>query len=129
MSKTVLQKLGFGPNMSGLAVARPPELLDVINLPTAATSTTDLIVAFVRAIADVRPRLDESLPYYTRGGRLWFAYPKKTGSIPTDITRDRGWEPMAAHDLLPVTQVAIDDTWSALRFRYRDEIAKLMRKS
>jgi hypothetical protein len=31
-------------------------------------------------------------------------------------------------DLLPVTQVAIDETWSALRFRRRREIAKLTRK-
>ena len=30
--------------------------------------------------------------------------------------------------LVAVTQVAIDDTWSALRFRYRDEVAKLTRK-
>jgi hypothetical protein len=30
--------------------------------------------------------------------------------------------------LLPVTQVALDDTWSALRFRFRDEIRKLTRK-
>ena len=63
-----------------------------------------------------------------RGKKLWFAYPKKTGAIQTDITRDHGWAPLAAADLLPVTQVAIDATWSALRFRYRDEIPTLTRK-
>ncbi|MAF63879.1 MULTISPECIES: hypothetical protein [Pseudomonadota] len=49
--------------------------------------------------------------------------------IRSDITRDDGWESLAAQDLLPVTQVAIDNDWSALRFRYRDEIARLTRAS
>ena len=35
----------------------------------------------------------------------------------TDITRDRGWEPVTAGGLRPVTQIAIDETWSALRWR------------
>ena len=60
---------------------------------------------------------------------MWFAYPKKSGTIASDITRDDGWDLLAAHDLLPVTQVAIDSDWSALRFRYRDEIKKLTRAS
>ena len=47
----------------------------------------------------------------------------------TDLTRDRGWEPMAAHDLLAVTQVAVDETWSALRFRRRREIPVLTRRT
>lgn len=48
---------------------------------------------------------------------LWFVYPKKTGSIPTDITRDHGWEPVNQTGFAGVRQVAIDTTWSALGFR------------
>lgn len=128
MSKTALQKLGYKPGAVGVALARPPELASVIDLPDAAVAPVDLIITFVRDVADVGSRLAEALPHYRRGGWLWFAYPKKTGSIRTDITRDHGWAALAAHDLLPVTQIAIDNTWSALRFRFRDEIAKLTRK-
>ena len=35
---------------------------------------------------------------------------------------------MQLHDLLPVSQVAMDATWTALRFRYRSEIRGLARK-
>ena len=34
---------------------------------------------------------------------------------------------LTTEGLLPVTQVALDDTWSALRFRFREEIPKIMR--
>ena len=43
--------------------------------------------------------------------------------------RSFGWEPIAALGLLAVTQVALNADWSALRFRYRDEIKQLLRRS
>jgi hypothetical protein len=49
------------------------------------------------------------------------------GRIKSDVDRDHGWDALKALDLLPVTQVAIDSDGSALRFRYRDEIAKWTR--
>lgn len=56
------------------------------------------------------------------------AYPKKSSSIKTDIDRDHGWEPFRPLDLHAVTQISISPTWSALRFRYRDEIKSFTRK-
>jgi hypothetical protein len=50
-------------------------------------------------------------------GLLWFAYPKLTGAIRTDINRDTGWEPVRAVGFAVVAAVSIDATWSALRFR------------
>lgn len=35
----------------------------------------------------------------------------------TDIHRDADWDVVAADQWAGVTQIAIDDTWSALRFR------------
>lgn len=42
-------------------------------------------------------------------GALWFAYPKRTGSIKTDITRDVGWGALYDLHYCPVTQIAIDE--------------------
>jgi hypothetical protein len=108
MPKSPLDKLGFKPGMTGWAVGRPDALADLVALPAgdAPAGPPDVTVAFVRSAADVAPALARVLPHYADGRALWFAYPKKTGAIRTDITRDRGWEPMAAHDLLAVTQVA-----------------------
>jgi hypothetical protein len=131
MPKSPLEKLGVKPGMTGWAVDRPDALADLVPLPTgdAPAGTPDVTVAFVHRAADVAPALARTLPHYADGRALWFAYPKKTGAIRTDITRDRGWEPLGAHDLLAVTQVAIDGTWSALRFRRRAEIRTLTRRS
>jgi hypothetical protein len=45
---------------------------------------------------------------------LWVAYPKGNRS---DINRDSLWPILAERGLRPIGQVALDDTWSALRFR------------
>jgi hypothetical protein len=89
----------------------------------------DWALVFVRDAAAIEAAALPALGLYRRGGHLWFAYPKKTGAIRTDVSRDQGWEPITSRGLLPVTQVAIDDTWSALRFRHRDEIETLTRRS
>jgi hypothetical protein len=59
---------------------------------------------------------------------LWLAYPKKSSGVKTDLSRDAGWPPLEAADFLPVTQISLDETWSALRFRRRSEIKTLTRK-
>jgi predicted transport protein len=50
-------------------------------------------------------------------GLLCFSYPKKTSGLETDLTRDQGWQVISEASYRPVRQVAIDDTWSAVRFR------------
>ncbi len=49
---------------------------------------------------------------------LWFAYPKATSKrFACDFNRDTGWDILRASGFDTVRQVAIDDDWSALRFR------------
>ncbi len=45
---------------------------------------------------------------------MWVAYPKGNR---TDINRDTVWPIVSEHGLRPIGQVALDDAWSALRFR------------
>jgi len=49
---------------------------------------------------------------------LWFAYPKGTSKRFTcDFNRDTGWSVIRDAGFDSVRQVAIDEDWSALRFR------------
>ncbi|GAA0736614.1 hypothetical protein [Sphingomonas japonica] len=127
-SETLLAKLGIKPGMVAWGVAIPAELAEALPLPCDRPASVDVIIAFVAEKAEVAAMLAAVLPAYRRGGRLWFAYPKKSGRVRSDLSRDTGWTPLLEAGLLPVTQIAIDGDWSALRFRYRDEIAKLTRK-
>jgi hypothetical protein len=49
---------------------------------------------------------------------LWFAYPKGTSTrYKCDFNRDTGWDVLRQAGFDTVRQVAIDEDWSALRFR------------
>jgi hypothetical protein len=55
---------------------------------------------------------------------LWFAYPKGTSKIKTDINRDTIRTTGEEFNITTVTAVSIDETWSALRFRPIDRVGK-----
>ena len=56
---------------------------------------------------------------------LWFAYPKKTSRrYACEFNRDTGWDMLRAHGFDTVRQVAIDEDWSALRFRRAEYIGR-----
>ncbi len=55
---------------------------------------------------------------------LWFAYPKGTSKIKTDINRDTIRATGEEFGITTVTAISIDDTWSALRFRPIDRVGK-----
>ena len=53
---------------------------------------------------------------------LWFAYPKGTSKVKTDINRDTIRVTGEEFGITTVTAISIDDTWSALRFRPVDKV-------
>ena len=54
---------------------------------------------------------------------LWFAYPKATSKrYKCEFNRDTGWNAMRSAGFDTVRQVAIDEDWSALRFRRTEYI-------
>jgi hypothetical protein len=55
---------------------------------------------------------------------LWFAYPKGTSKVKTDINRDTIRATGEEFGITTVTAISIDDTWSALRFRPIDKVGK-----
>lgn len=60
---------------------------------------------------------------------IWFAYPKKSSKRYTcEFSRDAGWEMLGAAGFEGVRQVAIDEDWSAIRFR-RVEYIKTMKRN
>ena|SRR5438874_6984767 len=49
---------------------------------------------------------------------VWFAYPKGTSKkYKSQIDRDHGWNVLGQEGFEPVRMVAIDEDWSAVRFR------------
>jgi len=69
-----------------------------------------------------RATLDGLLPAaaaaLTSPGTLWIAFPKGSSKVQTDLTRDTGWDVVSGTDLMWVTLVSIDETWSAFSLRH-----------
>ena len=118
MTKSAAEKLLIKPGVS-LWVSPRDRLGLLGELPPAVTTagafeTAGVAILFVDDAAGARATIDVHLAHLAAPGILWMAYPKGGRA---DINRDSLWPMVAVHGLRPITQVAIDETWSALRFR------------
>ncbi len=78
----------------------------------------DFVLAFATSQARV-DALSRALAAATVGDAVvWFAYPKGTSKrYQCDFNRDTGFDAIRAEGFDSVRMVAIDDDWSAMRFR------------
>jgi len=59
---------------------------------------------------------------------VWLAYPKGTSKkYKSQINRDNGWNALGYEGFEPVRMVAIDEDWSAVRFRRAEFIKSMTR--
>jgi len=80
------------------------------------------VLLFVRDLADVRDRAPAALDAVAAGGLVWIAYPKKSSGVQTDVDRDTLWSAVLEMGWAPVRQIAVDETWSAVRFRSERDV-------
>ena len=121
---SLAKKLVIKPHYHILLINAPEGYREHMGeLPEGVTVTTQSDGPFdmVQAFAEQRAGLEEVAPLAIRAvkpdGLLWLTYPKKTGKIASDLSREVMWEVLVPHHWHPVTQISIDETWSALRFR------------
>jgi len=89
----------------------------------------EFIIIFVRSTAEVEQIAPMTIHNLMADGILWFCYPKKTSKKYTsDINRDHGWKALNDSGLYGIRLVAIDDNWSALRFRHKKFIKSTSKK-
>lgn len=100
------------------------ELPENVQIESTPDGTYDAVQVFVYNKADVERLAADAVRWVKKGGLLWFTYPKLTGTIKTDLTRDVGWERVEQLGWRFVTQIAVDDTWSAVRVRPAEDVGK-----
>lgn len=76
---------------------------------------------FVQVFGANQTELDRLLLQVIEAGKydclFWACYPKGGGKIKSDLKREIVWESLELIQLRPVSQIALDETWSALRGR------------
>ena len=118
------QKLDL-PNVTSLAVLHAPvvynKLLPGIAADRELTDHTmyDWIHAFYDSHVQLEAECDLLKAHLMTDGQLWISWPKKASGVPSDLTDNVVRNLGLATGLVDVKVVAIDDTWSAIKFVYR----------
>jgi hypothetical protein len=115
----VTAKLQIKPGQRVAALAGDGEVPSVVTPdanPPADPGAADAVVAFARNKAELDTVAAPAIEAARQDKLAWIAYPK-AGKLGTDLNRDVLAALLTARGVQPVRQVAIDDTWSALRFR------------
>jgi hypothetical protein len=101
-----------------LKIMRDLEGIDAIEFLLAFVTKQREVDAFGKAIA--KKAIGDAV--------VWFAYPKGASKkYQSEISRDNGWQVLGKLGFEGVRSVAIDQDWSALRFR-RVEFIKTMKR-
>ncbi|HUO17675.1 MAG TPA: hypothetical protein VMX38_22020 [Verrucomicrobiae bacterium] len=86
-------------------------------------TSVDFALAFVVKQAEVDSAAKTLAEKMKGDAILWFAYPKGTSKrYKCEFNRDNGWDVIRAAGFDTVRAVAIDEDWSALRFRRNEFI-------
>jgi hypothetical protein len=124
---TVFEKLNLKSQKFILVLNAPDSFekeLDALGCTVKVHRQMDKVKSFEFALAFATKqtevsRLSKMLAAKAEGDAiLWFAYPKGTSKkYQCDFNRDTGWEELRKAGFDTVRAVAIDEDWSALRFR------------
>ena len=107
-----------------------PELaaLAGVSVKHTVAGSCEFAIAFVITESELNAASTSLANACTGDAVLWMAYPKGTSKkYKCEFNRDSGWPVLGAAGFEPVRMVAIDDDWSALRFRRVEHIKKMAR--
>jgi CheY-like chemotaxis protein len=95
------------------------ELPEGVRVKRQARGEADVVVLFVKSLAELSRRFPAAAKSPAEAGRLWIAWPKQASGVSTDLTQSV----VRAHGLeagwVDYKISAIDDTWAGLCFTRR----------
>jgi len=119
----VAEKLRIAPNQRVLLIAAPPDVAARLGalppgvvLESRGSGVYDVVLLFTEQRQELEAEAHWVVQAVRPGGLLWICYPKLTAGTPSDLKREVVWDAVAPTGWRPVAQIAIDETWSALRF-------------
>jgi hypothetical protein len=121
----LVKKLGIKQGMTVSVLGLPGDFLPKIGaLPEGVSivegigEMADLILWFARSEDELSRKLPEIAATAPRGG-VWIIWPKKTGSLKSDLTQAVVRKLGLAAGLVDYKVCSVDETWSGLKFARR----------
>lgn len=131
----VLKKLGY-KNQDPILILNAPEEYKsafadkVVEIHTDVKGKYSFVQVFETELKAAKAKAAALVEALEEDGLLWLCYPKGTSKkLKSDINRTKSWEVFSPFEFEPVSQVSIDDDWSAMRFRHVDSISTMKRKT
>ena len=115
MAASLAKKLNIKEGMKVQVIGKPADV-DLGDVAVAASSTAEGVIVFVKRLADVDATCGPLVDAAKEDRIAWIVYPK-AGQLGTDLYRDVLWKHLLMKGIQGVRQIAIDDVWSAMRFR------------
>ncbi|MFA5329413.1 MAG: hypothetical protein WC384_16580 [Prolixibacteraceae bacterium] len=129
--EVIFKKLKFGSSWPSLIVNAPEEYLEILN--SVEFDSVPLVektgsYGFVQVFASSQAEMEKLVKSVAQAGKhdciFWACYPKSTPKQKYDLKRETVWEALALGGLRPVSKIAIDEKWSALRGRDPELVGK-----
>ena len=122
MSAEVVKKLRIAGGQRVLVLNADDALKRLLSeLPHDArmvdAGEADAVVLFARDSSELKEHVGRAVQAAVGDRLFWICYPKKGTPEESDLSRDRVRELTADTGVEAVSQIALDTTWSALRFR------------
>ena len=120
--RTPAQKMFMKPGMRVALLHVPDGLEDALGIvdgaiPVETPNEADFVLDFATSQAEGESRIRALKPHIGDKTLAWIAYPKGSKAAGYDISRDTVFAYAQTIGLVAVANIAIDDTWSALRIR------------
>ena len=120
MDNTIFKKLKIKPEMVAALLYIPPEYPKYDNLADESNNKSDFVHLFITSKAEFEQRFSKAANNVTDDGLFWVSYPKSKGKVQYDINRDSLWDLVLAKGWHPVSQISLNDEWSAVRLKPND---------
>ncbi|HET7769206.1 MAG TPA: hypothetical protein VFN74_10580 [Chloroflexota bacterium] len=109
-------KVGLVNAPQGIA-AKFTVLPEGVTVSEKANKGSDIVVGFLRKEAELAKVAEAGQKALKLEGVLWLCYLKGGAKVGTDLNRDSLWRAAKPLGLEANSQIALDDEWSAMRFR------------
>jgi hypothetical protein len=90
-----------------------------VRMVSRMSATTDLAHLFATGRAELDTALDFARRVMRDDAVIWVSWPKKSSSVPSQITEDVVRELALPLGLVDIKVCAVDDTWSGLKLMLR----------
>jgi hypothetical protein len=124
----LIKKLGLSENSHRIILHAPDDYTSFLLEGHSYNFDKDIKKQFdwLQAFYIEKEKLENEFPlpkhYLIKSGQLWISWPKKSSGAESDLNDNMVRDIGLRNGLVDIKIIAVDETWSGLKFVYRSEL-------